>query len=103
MTARRTASAGLSQQAQLVVMVRWPAPGRCKSRLAAGIGAARAAAVQRRLTHHTLAVAAATTMVKGRWPWAWARTGSSRRGRVVWVCGSSVRCCGPSGRAPGGW
>lgn len=58
MGARRTASAGLSLQTQLVVMVRWPAPGRCKSRLAAGIGAARAAAVQRRLTHHTLAVAA---------------------------------------------
>ncbi|SBO42595.1 TIGR04282 family arsenosugar biosynthesis glycosyltransferase [Cyanobium sp. NIES-981] len=42
---------------ELVVMARWPAPGRCKSRLAAGIGASRAAAVQRRLIEHTLATA----------------------------------------------
>lgn len=38
-------------------MSRWPAPGRCKRRLAAGIGADTAARVQRRLTDHTLAVA----------------------------------------------
>jgi rSAM/selenodomain-associated transferase 1 len=44
---------------QLVVLARWPAPGRCKRRLAASIGSiARAAAVQRQLTDHTLAVAA---------------------------------------------
>ncbi|MEB3254832.1 MAG: TIGR04282 family arsenosugar biosynthesis glycosyltransferase [Synechococcaceae cyanobacterium] len=42
---------------QLVVMARWPAPGRCKSRLAAGTGRRRAAAVQERLTAHTLAAA----------------------------------------------
>lgn len=40
---------------QLVVLARWPVPGRCKRRLAAGIGRARAAAVQRQLTGHTLA------------------------------------------------
>jgi rSAM/selenodomain-associated transferase 1 len=39
-------------------MARWPAPGRCKRRLAAGCGRVRAAAVQARLTHHTLAAAA---------------------------------------------
>ncbi len=39
-------------------MARWPAPGRCKSRLAAGIGRRRAAAVQRGLCRHTCAVAA---------------------------------------------
>ena len=38
-------------------MARWPAPGRCKSRLAAGIGSRRAAAVQRELCLHTCAVA----------------------------------------------
>lgn len=38
-------------------MARWPAPGRCKSRLAAGIGRRRAAAVQARLGLHTCAVA----------------------------------------------
>jgi len=37
-------------------MARWPAPGRCKRRLAAGLGAQRAAAVQQRLQQHTLAV-----------------------------------------------
>jgi len=42
---------------QLVVMARWPAPGRCKSRLAAGTGARRAAAIQAQLTAHTLAAA----------------------------------------------
>jgi rSAM/selenodomain-associated transferase 1 len=40
-----------------VVMARWPAPGRCKRRLAAGTGTRRAAAIQARLTTHTLAAA----------------------------------------------
>jgi len=40
---------------QLVVLARWPVPGRCKTRLAAAIGRQRAAAVQRRLSAHTLA------------------------------------------------
>lgn len=45
---------------EVVVLARWPAPGRCKRRLAASIGSStRAAAVQRQLTDHTLAVAAA--------------------------------------------
>ena len=42
---------------QLIVMARWPAPGRCKRRLAQEIGAARAAQIQARLTGHTLAAA----------------------------------------------
>ena len=42
---------------QLVVMARWPVPGRCKRRLAVGLGARRAAAVQARLTAHVLAAA----------------------------------------------
>ena len=36
-------------------MARWPAPLRCKSRLARGIGPRRAASVQQRLQAHTLA------------------------------------------------
>ncbi len=44
---------------QLVVLTRWPVPGRCKRRLAAGIGNRRAAAVQHRLNRHTLASALA--------------------------------------------
>jgi hypothetical protein len=39
---------------RLVVMSRWPAPLRCKRRLAARLGAERAAAVQARLTAHCL-------------------------------------------------
>lgn len=38
-------------------MARWPAPGRCKRRLAASLGAEPAALIQGRLTAHTLAVA----------------------------------------------
>lgn len=40
-------------------MARWPAPGRCKRRLAAGIGARRAASVQRQLLFHGLETASA--------------------------------------------
>ncbi len=38
-------------------MARWPAPGRCKTRLAVGTGPRRAAAIQARLTAHCLAAA----------------------------------------------
>jgi rSAM/selenodomain-associated transferase 1 len=41
----------------LIVMARWPAPGRCKRRLAQSVGAERAARIQARLTAHTLAAA----------------------------------------------
>ncbi|QBE69549.1 Glycosyltransferase [Synechococcus sp. WH 8101] len=41
----------------VVIMGRWPAEGRCKRRLSQGVGAQRAAAIQRRLSHHSLAVA----------------------------------------------
>ncbi len=42
----------------VVIMGRWPAEGRCKRRLSHGVGAQRAAAIQRRLSHHSLAVLA---------------------------------------------
>ena len=42
-----------------MVLARWPVPGRCKRRLAAGIGSGRAAGVQQRLNRHTLASALA--------------------------------------------
>ena len=42
---------------QLIVMARWPAPGRCKRRLAQELGAARAAQIQARLIVHPLAAA----------------------------------------------
>jgi len=40
------------------MLARWPAPGRCKSRLVPGVGTGRAAAIQARLTRHGLAAAA---------------------------------------------
>ena len=51
---------------QLVVMARWPAPGRCKRRLAATTGARRAAAIQSRLTAHSLQGARAAVAVGGQ-------------------------------------
>ena len=47
----------MARKPQLVVMARWPAPGRCKRRLSGGLGPARAARIQQVLTAHTLAVA----------------------------------------------
>ena len=47
----------LVRKPQLVVMARWPAPGRCKQRLSRGLGPLRAAQIQQVLTAHTLAVA----------------------------------------------
>ncbi len=41
----------------LIIMARWPAPGRCKSRLAKSIGVKKAAKVQAMLFDHTIAVA----------------------------------------------
>ncbi|KGG17132.1 MULTISPECIES: TIGR04282 family arsenosugar biosynthesis glycosyltransferase [unclassified Prochlorococcus] len=41
----------------LVLMTRWPAPKRCKTRLSKDIGPYKAARIQRQLTNHTIAVA----------------------------------------------
>lgn len=47
-------------------MARWPAPGRCKRRLAASCGSAQAAAaIQGRLTSHTLRLAATAAAASG--------------------------------------
>ncbi len=46
-------------------MARWPAPGRCKRRLAVGSGRIRAAAVQARLTAHVLAAASLARRAAG--------------------------------------
>ena len=50
---------------QLIVMARWPAPGRCKRRLAQSLGAVAAARIQARLTDHTLATARGATQGQG--------------------------------------
>jgi rSAM/selenodomain-associated transferase 1 len=70
-----------------VVLSRWPAPGRCKRRLAATLGDGRAAAIQGRLTHHSLAAARQACR-------AAARDGDSGRGRpelVLAVSGLAPR------------
>jgi rSAM/selenodomain-associated transferase 1 len=64
----------------LVVMARWPVRGRCKSRLAAELGAARAAAIQDRLTAHTLAVA---REARTRLPFELVLAGSGLGGRAL--------------------
>jgi rSAM/selenodomain-associated transferase 1 len=46
-------------------MARWPAPGRCKRRLAQSLGAVAAARIQARLTAHTLAAARGATQGQG--------------------------------------
>ena len=45
------------QRPVLILMLRWPIPGRCKTRLAQEIGADNAARIQKRINTHTIAVA----------------------------------------------
>jgi rSAM/selenodomain-associated transferase 1 len=73
----------------LVVMARWPVSGRCKSRLAAELGPARAAAIQRRLTGHTLAVA---RQARVRLPFELVLAGSGLGGRALRRWGASLGC-----------
>ena len=47
----------VSKLPALVLMSKWPANGRCKQRLGNEIGHTNAAAIQSRLTKHTIAVA----------------------------------------------
>jgi hypothetical protein len=71
---------------QLVLLTRWPAPARCKRRLAAAIGAERAARVQRRLLHHGLAAAGQAARL--------ARQGGEAIEVVLAVSGLGSRACG---------
>ena len=64
----------------LVVMARWPASGRCKSRLAAELGPGRAATIQNRLMGHTLAVA---REARGRLPFELVLAGSGLGRRAL--------------------
>ncbi|MCS5699824.1 TIGR04282 family arsenosugar biosynthesis glycosyltransferase [Cyanobium sp. FGCU-52] len=56
---------GPSGRAQLVVLARGPSPGRCKRRLAGGLGMRAAAAVHDRLCAHTLASVAGAPLPAG--------------------------------------
>lgn len=70
-------------------MSRWPAPGRCKRRLARDLGDGVAARVQDRLIDHTLAVA---RVARDRWP-------GVRPRLVLAVDGLAAAAAGRWGRA----
>lgn len=84
-------------------MARWPAPGRCKRRLAQGVGTERAARIQARLTAHTLAEARsarrqlglelvlAADGVAGRAARRWAQALGADRGLLQGPGGLGVR------------
>jgi rSAM/selenodomain-associated transferase 1 len=80
---------------RLVVMSRWPAPLRCKRRLAAGLGAERAAAVQARLTSHCLRTGRRAVRLRQ------ARRPGERWQVVLAVGGAGCRCAERWGRMLG--
>jgi len=80
---------------RLVVMSRWPAPLRCKRRLARGLGAERAAAVQARLTAHCLRTGRRALRLRQ------ARRPRERWQLVLAVGGAGGRCAERWGRAVG--
>ena len=73
----------------LVVMARWPASGRCKSRLAAELGPGRAATIQNRLMGHTLAVA---REARGRLPFELVLAGSGLGRRALGRWSARLGC-----------
>ena len=84
-------------------MARWPAPGRCKLRLADSLGFVTAAKVQKRLTAHTLSVVSKVRQrssiklhlaVNGLGPLAAARWGASSGADQTWLqgCGNLGMC-----------
>ena len=76
-------------------MTRWPAPGRCKRRLAAGIGPRRAAALQARLTAHAMAAARQACGLAGK------GSGAEELALVLAVDGLAGRAAQRWGRALG--
>ena len=106
---------------RLVVMARWPAPGRCKSRLARGVSSAdgvagaaaedagsggvrglgpwRAAAVQRRLGEHGLAEA---RRLRRRLPLELVLAVSGAGGRRLQRWGAQLGCDRSLAQGPGG-
>ena len=96
----------LNQPRWLVVMARWPSPGRCKRRLAAGLGpgpdaAVRAAQIQARLLGHTLAVARAARAQLGL-ELVLAVDGLGARARRRWGQHLALGQPAPQGQGPGG-
>jgi rSAM/selenodomain-associated transferase 1 len=84
------AGPSLRGQRVLVVMERWPAPGRCKRRLGASIGAVPAARIQRRLVAHTLGVARGLAPAVGCCPLL-AVEGLGARAAARWARGQGIK------------
>jgi rSAM/selenodomain-associated transferase 1 len=68
----------------VVIMTRWPAEGRCKRRLSKALGANRAAAIQQRLTSHTLSVVRSLEQ-NGQLHMRLALAGCGRRAAQRWI------------------
>lgn len=83
----------------LVVMARWPVSGRCKSRLAQELGPERAAAIQRRLTAHTLAAA---RQARGRLAFELVLAGAGLGGAALRRWGAGQGCDRAVGQGGGG-
>jgi len=66
-------------------MGRWPAPGRCKSRLAVVLGSRRAAAIQRALSGHGLAEARRAVALRPGLTLALAVSGLGPKGSRRWA------------------
>lgn len=95
---KKASQGSASGALQLVVMARWPAPGRCKSRLARSLGIGRAAAIQGRLAAHTFAVARRTRSRVGC-RLVLAAQGLGQRQRQHWA--SSQGCDGSTDQGAG--
>ena len=72
------------QKPVLIVMAKWPAAGRCKTRLSKTIGKAKASEIQERLINHTITVAKALEQ-KGLIEIQFAISGLAFKGSKRWA------------------
>jgi len=84
-------------------MGRWPAPGRCKSRLAVGLGTRRAAAIQRALGGHGMAEARRAAARRPGLALALAVSGLGPRASRRWAAGLGADWVELQGQGRLGW
>jgi glycosyltransferase A (GT-A) superfamily protein (DUF2064 family) len=84
-------------------MGRWPAPGRCKSRLAVALGSRRAAAIQRALSGHGLAEARRAAALRPGLALVLAVSGLGPKGSRRWAEGLGADWVGLQGEGRLGW
>ena len=85
------------------MMGRWPAPGRCKSRLAVGLGTRRAAAIQRALGGHGMAEARRAAALRPGLALALAVSGLGPRASRRWAMGLGADSVELQGQGRLGW